>query len=148
MAALPLSSYDFNGSTLWHHVVSEGDFTYNISKTGSNWYGEGSFENLHLEWDFGGLIGDVDIYARGTLANTLIDDQTVANGAFGDYLGVASGNATVTSGNFLIDAAIVIATGAVNPKYDLAIFGPGANDVAGRITLNDQLGSFGIGGVR
>lgn len=133
LSALPTSgSYTYAGKTLWHDLSREGDFSYTVNlatRTGS-----GTITNMQ------GGSGMLAWTANGTLASAPIALQ--ADGT----VGVKNGSGTLTTNNPLINAQWAI-TG-VNPKYDLALYGPNAEEVAGVVKLNAAIGSFGIAGAR
>lgn len=133
ISALPTSgSYTYNGQTLWHHVDNEGTFTYTINLATRQ--GSGRVEDLEFNW------GGIPLSVEGNLAAATITTQSDGT------LGVKNAAVTnFTTGNGFID--LLYLTG-VNPKYDLAVFGPNAEEVAGRVIINDQFGSFGIAGTR
>ena len=133
LSALPTSgSYTYTGKTLWHDLNREGDFSYTVNlatRTGS-----GTITNMQ------GGSGILAWTGNGTLASAPIALQ--ADGT----VGVKNGSGTLTTNNPLINAQWAI-TG-VNPKYDLALYGPNAEEVAGVVKLNAAIGSFGIAGAR
>ncbi|MFT3761514.1 MAG: factor H binding family protein [Pseudoxanthomonas sp.] len=136
LSALPTSgTYTYTGSTLWHHVDSEGTFTYNINfATKQGW---GRVEGLKMHWDLLGQTQNLSI--EGNLATATIALQSDGT------VGVKNGSVTnFTTNNVWGNLQLL----GVSPKYDLAIFGPNAEEVAGRVTINNQYGSFGIAGAR
>lgn len=133
LAALPASgSYTYTGKTLWHDLNREGDLTYTINlatRTGS-----GSIANMQ------GGSGSSAWTGTGTLNSAPIALQ--ADGT----VGVKNGTGSLTTNNPTIN--FVWALSGLNPRYDLALYGPNAEEIAGVVKLSAAIGSFGIAGAR
>ncbi|MGA1809328.1 hypothetical protein VHN57_10120 [Sphingobium sp. WW5] len=79
-------------------------------------------------------------------ANGTLDRESITQDATSGAWGVWDGDGSFSTGNALVD--FVYGLGSVVPKYDLAIFGPNAEEVAGVIKLNTSIGNIGIAGAQ
>ncbi|WP_442838848.1 factor H binding protein domain-containing protein [Acinetobacter baumannii] len=123
LSALPSTgTYTYTGKSFTH--MSDGDFTYTLNL--NNQTGSGSFSNLKYAFPAGTTI------ASGTLNSAAL---TVNNGV----LGVQGGTATVTTTNSTVNSSLA----NFNFNYDLGVFGPNAEEVAGRIYGKGTYGIFG-----
>ena len=135
-AGIPASgTVTYNGRTVWHDLDlagnREGDFTYAINF--GTMTGSGSISNLK------GGSGWQAFTASGTL-----DPATIAYDSSDQTWGVKGGTGSVTTNNPTVN--LIWALSGLNPTYDLALFGPNAEEVAGAVTLSTALGSLGIAG--
>lgn len=113
LSALPTSgTYTYTGKSFSH--LSDGDFAYSINL--NNKTGSGSFSNLKYAFPQGTAI------ASGTLNSAAL---TVTNGV----LGVQGGTANVTTNTPSVNTDLA----GFTFNYDLGVFGPNAEEVAGRV---------------
>ncbi|THF62054.1 factor H binding protein domain-containing protein [Pseudothauera rhizosphaerae] len=138
-SALPTSgSYTYTGVVFNHNdkytqpgtgatIINDGQFSYTIDLAART--GSGTVSNIR---------GNRPVYGEFELNGTL---HTAAIAVQADgTLGVKNGNVTLTTDNLDLEDELA----AAGPKYDLGIFGPNAEEVAGRI---HGLSDFnGIGG--
>lgn len=134
LAALPTSgTYNYSGTNLWHHTTSNGTFDYTLDLATKQ--GSGSISGVGFSW-----MG-LPVSASGDL-----DPVTFAYDSSDNTVGFKGGAVSnLTSGNAILDALYV---SGIDATYDIALFGPGAEEIAGRVILDDQLGSIGFAGVR
>lgn len=113
LSTLPTSgTYTYTGKSFSH--LSDGDFAYSINL--NNKTGSGSFSNLKYAFPQGTAI------ASGTLNSAAL---TVTNGV----LGVQGGTANVTTNTPSVNTDLA----GFTFNYDLGVFGPNAEEVAGRV---------------
>ncbi|BAV65357.1 factor H binding protein domain-containing protein [Sphingobium cloacae] len=127
----------YTGRTVWHDLDlaasnREGDFSYTINFSGTP-TGSGSISNLR------GGSGFLAWTGSGTLASHAIQ-YDAADGTWG----VKGGTGTFSISNPIVAAGYGLSS--ATPTYDLALFGPNAQEVAGVIKINAQVGSLGIAG--
>jgi|GEM_PF-2485218 len=117
--ALPnTGTYEYDGSTVWHHT-DEGNFHYEIDLATRK--GSGYIENL--SWNDSGTIK-----VSGTLNEANIELQ--GDGGVGVHEGVAS---DITTDNATLNFLYWGGAGKTTGKYDARLFGPAAEEVAGRV---------------
>lgn len=133
---LPTSGTDtFAGKTVWHDLDREGDVSYTIDYDAAGGpTGSGTVSNLQsgsgTMWAF---------TASGTLGPSSITYNTSLGGTYG----VANGTATMTTNNPLVNLTWGIA--GLNPTYNLALYGPNGEEIAGGIDMGTStIGSLGF----
>ncbi|MCV2217162.1 factor H binding protein domain-containing protein [Thauera sp. Sel9] len=128
-------TYNYSGVTFNHIPGTEGTFAYTITVNAAGAAtGQGSFSGVTGSGGSG--IGNFTL--AGTLHSAAITTQPDGR------LGVSGGNVTATASN---------ATGSEShtAQYDLGVFGPNAQEVAGGIyggTLQPRISGYAFAGKR
>lgn len=121
---------EYNGVAFNHIEGTEGTFSYTISNDGTKWVGEGSVAGIT-----GARPTSGSFTIGGALHQAEVKVQADGN------LGVFEGSTTLTSNNADVQAALA------GVKYDLGVFGPNAEEVAGRLygpALEALLNNYGL----